>query len=842
MAIDPETGALIVPASLAVTNAMPADMVLSPDGLTLYVVEHDGLLRAYNAETGALIDSWDVAIEAGAIDVSADGRRIAIVENYYEYSERPIVKVRLFDLQTEAVKTFSLKSEPNALHFSDVAFLGDDSILLTQRYNGSGYEVPLRRLDPATGQFTKTDLANSAGVLVRGGDWGSVLMGAGYAGVAAARYSADAGVVAEDGYFGMIFGSIAYSGAGGLVAGIDYGGGIFIYDAALELKKQLFNRQPDLHGITFSADGTALFYVDQDTDKIVQLSTANWSEVRSFSIGTDVRSFSGGGFGNFLLAGPDERFFMVYTNEGIRRVDNPAVADALVGTEAGDTITGSDASDTLIGFGGEDALDGGLGGDSMIGGDGDDTYRVAQAADEIVEKAGEGRDTVLASVSYVIADNVETLILTGNASINGTGNGRANILTGNAAANRLDGGGGADTMRGGLGSDSYVVDSSGDKAVELAGAGIDRVDAKSSYTLGANVENLTLLLGATAGTGNELANRILGNKGNNILDGRGGADAMAGGKGNDVYVIDVAGDSIVEKAGEGIDTVKTSFTYTLAAELENLTLGGTAPAEGTGNAAANVLLGNAAGNILRGLDGADVLNGKAGADTLKGGRGDDRYFIDNAADAVIEAAGSGVDTVSSSISFTLTGSLEHLELVGTDAIGGTGNGTGNRLIGNDAANRLDGAGGGDIIVGNRGADEIFGGNGMDVVDGGKGADRIHGGVGNDRLAGGPGPDEFYFDTALNGFANVDAIVDFTAAADRIFLDAAIFAGLAEGTLGDAAFALGAGAQDADDRIIYDPSIGHIFYDADGSDSAAAVLFAQVAVGTSVAAADFVIYG
>ena len=138
---------------------------------------------------------------------------------------------------------------------------------------------------------------------------------------------------------------------------------------------------------------------------------------------------------------------------------------------------------------------------------------------------------------------------------------------------------------GGVGNDTYIVDNALDMVTRGASAGTDTVHAAVTYTLAANVENLTLTGTASInGTGNTLANVIIGNAGNNMLDGGAGADTMIGGAGNDTYVVDNVGDMTVELAAGGTDAVESSITYTLGAELENLTLTGTSAINGIGNA------------------------------------------------------------------------------------------------------------------------------------------------------------------------------------------------------------------------------------------------------------------
>jgi Ca2+-binding RTX toxin-like protein len=182
-------------------------------------------------------------------------------------------------------------------------------------------------------------------------------------------------------------------------------------------------------------------------------------------------------------------------------------------------------------------------------------------------------------------------------------------------------------MRGGTGNDTYVVAQTGDVVTEYANEGTDTVRSSITYTLGSNVENLTLTgTSALNGTGNSLNNVLTGNSGNNTL---------TGGAGDDTYVIG-SGDTVVESAGAGTDTVQSSITYTLGSNVENLALTGSSALNGTGNSLNNVLTGNSGANVLTGAAGNDTLRGTQGTDTLAGGTGNDTYQFDR---------GDGQDTV-----------------------------------------------------------------------------------------------------------------------------------------------------------------------------------------------------
>ena len=386
-----------------------------------------------------------------------------------------------------------------------------------------------------------------------------------------------------------------------------------------------------------------------------------------------------------------------------------ANADTLNGGAGNDTLNGLGGNDTLNGLAGNDTLDGGTGNDTMKGGLGDDTYIVDSTSDVVTENLNEGTDLVKSSVTLNLAPNVENLTLTGSTAINATGNALANVLTGNAGANVLDGGAGVDTLVGGAGNDTYVVDNATDVVTEKTNEGTDLVQASVGYTLSANVENLTLTgTNAINGTGNTLANTIAGNAGNNVLDGGAGADTMVGGAGNDTYYVDYATDATTEAASAGTDLVMASLNWTLATNLENLTLTGSANINGTGNTVANVLTGNAGDN---------VLDGGTGADTLIGGLGNDTYVVDNTSDVITEALNAGIDLVKSSVTMSqLAANVENLTLTGTNAINGTGNALDNVLTGNSAANVLTGGAGNDTYVVGTGDSTIeVAGGGTDTV-------------------------------------------------------------------------------------------------------------------------------
>jgi serralysin len=379
------------------------------------------------------------------------------------------------------------------------------------------------------------------------------------------------------------------------------------------------------------------------------------------------------------------------------------------------TVLGNSLNNTLIGNADSNILNGGTGADTMIGGAGNDTYIVDNVGDVVSETSTLANeiDTVQASISYVLGNNLENLTITGTDNLNATGNTLNNTLIGNSGNNILDGGAGADFMAGGTGNDTYIVDNAGDVVSETStlASEIDNVRASVSYVLSANVENITLTGNAdTFALGNALDNVLIGNDGNNQLAGGAGLDTMIGGKGNDIYALDQAAELalVQELANEGIDTLQLTYSATPQTStvdlndsnlrnFENVTLLGSGNFTLIGNSASNTLIGNADNNLI---------DGGAGADFMAGGAGNDTYIVDNAGDVVSETStlANEIDTVLSSVNYVLSTNVENLTLTGTADIFALGNTLDNVLIGNDGNNQLSGGAGLDTMIGGKGND------------------------------------------------------------------------------------------------------------------------------------------
>ena len=415
--------------------------------------------------------------------------------------------------------------------------------------------------------------------------------------------------------------------------------------------------------------------------------------------------------------------------------------------------------------------------------------------------------------------------------LGGLGN---DILNGSAGVETLNGGDGNDTLNGGAGSDTHdggngietasYADASGSVKVNLLWTSAQNTGAAAGSDKLVSIENLIGSGFADQLTGNSADNRIEGLDGNDRLDGGLGADTLLGGIGDDRYTVDNAGDVLIENAGEGVDSVYTSISYSLDTNLETLTLTGTGNLDGTGNELANTLTGNAGDNHLTGLDGNDKLNGGLGADTMVGGIGNDSYTVDNVGDVITENADEGIDSVSVSFSYTLGANLEKLTLSGTANLDGTGNELANTLTGNTGDNHLSGFAGKDSLSGDAGNDVLTGG------------------LAGDTLTGGAGADQFVFDV-LETAANKDTIKDFEHGLDHIMISRSAFAAFGldpAGALNPGEFALGTAATTASQHLIYNQATGALFYDDDGSGAHAKIQIATLSTKPVIDVGDFLL--
>ena len=216
----------------------------------------------------------------------------------------------------------------------------------------------------------------------------------------------------------------------------------------------------------------------------------------------------------------------------------------------------------------------------------------------MIETAGGGYDTVVATADYTLPTNVEALYLIGTGL---TG-------TGSAGADTLISTGGANTLVGLGGDDLYYVNDSGDTVTETAGGGYDTVVATVDYTMPANVEALYLVGTGLTGTGSAGADTLLS---------AGGANTLIGLGGDDLYYVNDTGDTVTETAGDGYDTVVATVNYTMPANVEALYVIGTG-LTGTGSAAADTLI----------TVGANTLAGAVGNDTFV-------FFSDHANGATV---------------------------------------------------------------------------------------------------------------------------------------------------------------------------------------------------------------
>ena len=528
------------------------------------------------------------------------------------------------------------------------------------------------------------------------------------------------------------------------------------------------------HVLSFEADDTVL--VREASFNVDDVRVTQGSAILDIDVDND---------GLFDLTLRLEGDFVGATFDVVPGVEGTAItlgtpAFLIEGDESSESLVGGSGDDTILGAGGNDTLSGGAGNDWIDGGPGDDLIHGA-TGDDI-----------------------------------------------------LNGGAGADVMVGSDGGDLYYLDHPGDVVVErLEHTGVDRAFGTVSMNLrAAAVERMKLNGSADAViVANDLDNLVIGNAGGNTLHGVGGndtlrgeagddtlygnagddvlgggpgADIMNGGPGSDSYNVDDEGDRVAESyRWAGHDSVTASVDFRMGRQhIEDLTLTGTA----------TLGAGNGLTNVIRGNGGANILDGGKGVDTLIGGAGNDTYLVRSPGDMVIEAAGHGLaDAVMAFRSYLLPEHVERLYLQSVLTQAGDAvqiNGIGNTL------------------------DNVIIGNPYDNV--------ISGREGNDTLRGQAGADTFVFDSAP-GAGNVDRILDFNTntadEGDSLLFRSALFDGIGAGGLAPSQFVAGDRALDANDRFVFDPGSGRLWYDADGSGGGAPTLLMTFDQGAVVTAED-----
>jgi len=476
------------------------------------------------------------------------------------------------------------------------------------------------------------------------------------------------------------------------------------------------------------------------------------------------------------------------------------------------TFTGTAKNDTFAGTAGADI---------MAGLAGNDTYTVNHCDDVVTESPANGTDTVNASVSFTLPDDVEILVLTGAGAIDGTGNDQDNLLVGNGGPNLITTGKGNDTVKAGGGDDVLVLGADLTILDSLdGGAGIDTLRLDGDYTgmvfastTLTNVEKIALAdsgsyvmqFSDANNTGGLLIDGSLLTGPNRVfIDasletssaltaiGGSGVDIMAGGAGNDLLIGGANGDLLVGNGG--VDTV--SYEGSSAGVTIDLSVnaqGGGGDGKGDylagienviGSANNDKLSGDAGNNRLSGGAGNDTLTASAGNDVLLGEDGDDAINLGaNLTTADDIDGGDGSDTLvlagNYAAGFSFGTKLRNIETIALGA------GFDYKLTLADSTNTVglvvDGSalGVGDNLVLNGAAETIAtliatGGNGDDSITGGTGNDSIAGGGGTDVLAGGAGNDTFFLAGNLTAADKIDGG---SGAADMLVLNGDYSAGL-----------------------------------------------------------------
>ncbi len=707
-----------------------ADAILSADGTRLYVATGEKVV-ALDIASGATLDEYALGAAAGALDVSADGKYLVVIDGPKQFEK--------ITLATGARETFAITGDrPAGSRLLDIAAAKDGTVVLAE---GSNF---LLTYDTAAKTFAATYSAAMSATLISSADHTRVFgLSGGSTGLV---YASGRGIVAK-----LVYNPYSNAtGSGGdpaPIGAISPDNKLLVQGSNGTLRSAglskvgylgLFSTQ----GYAFSSKGDLLYVLGADGN-IIGIDTTTRDIAKAWFVDPVLKpdgilskptpADPATQRGNVLQVTDDGRYLIALTSDGVARYDLDKLVQ--IATPGNDVIT---VGHTLYGFEGNDRL-GGQGAQSMYGGRGDDTYVIGKG-DGALEKPGEGIDTLLVSVPRaVLSDNIENLTYTGKGNAVIVGNAAGNVIHAGNGNDQISSGGGDDTIDA-RGGDDVIFAGVGNQVID-GGAGNDTVNyallppasrgpitvdlrltveqdtgAAGHLTL-SGIENVIGGLARNRLTGNDADNKLsgglsndvlAGGAGNDVLDGGTKGDTMTGGLGDDTFYVDVSGDKVIEAAGEGTDTVFVGASFVLPDNVEN----GTAidsenyyqrVASLTGNALDNILIGDRWDNVIDGKDGRDLLDGGDGYDTATYAAAVGGITLSLSVSGPQDTGGAGTDTLKS---------IENL----------IGSAFADRLTGTDATNTISGGRGADVLVG-------LGGN--DTLDGGAGADTLFGGAGDD---------------------------------------------------------------------------------------------------------------
>ena len=459
--------------TVVIETAKTADVAFSPDQQRVYATLTTGDIDVFDVLTQRKIATWHVGTTLGAVSVSADGSYLLVSD-----PRQPLL-YRVDSATGQVLDTFI--GTGNA--FRDIEIVDENTAILT------GSNPILLNLKTNTG----TPLTNSvsySGNSVLTEDTHLTLFGeTGISSGPLAIYDDRLGriVARGDNYqtiggggsssTGFNYGSQAISEAAGKVLQFIYYGAINIYDLTLKYQRTVNIGEP-IAGMTFDPTGKFV-YGYLASGAVVKYDSVTFNEVDRFAAAPTTINSGTANYGNAMLVAADGRHLVATDiNTGLLQIiDITGRAETLYGTAGDDTLSGyggndrlygGNGNDSLHGGSGNDLLDGGMGRDMLNGGSGDDIYMIDNAGDQISEFGGDGIDTVMSSISYVLGADLENLVLTGAAAINATGNDGANYILGNAGNNVMAGGAGDDT----------IVTVTGIAGIK-PDAGFDRIDGGS---------------------------------------------------------------------------------------------------------------------------------------------------------------------------------------------------------------------------------------------------------------------------------------------------------------------------------------------------------------------------